>query len=244
MHGLPYTQNGTTGLNSVLIDPVSANMFLWWKATEAYTAADGTGTKITTDGTSIYSLKDLTTNSRHINQSTGAYQPLYKSSDNTFPYVKFNRTNSNFLGPISYTLDQPFTYYMVVRQVLWVNTYYLCDGYTQDTVVIDQQGTSPNLEFYAGSSQVVAGPAVGTWGLIAVCWNGANSLIKINNNTTYSCSLGTNASGGLNLSRRANAAYYPTWDLAEMLIYNTSHTFDTGFGIQTREYLRVKYGLF
>lgn len=240
---LPYSNFGSDAADVVTaLSLPTTGMFLWYKSDETYTAADGSGSKIATNDSSIYSLKDMSGNSRHCNQSNGSYQPKYFTNQVAgYPSFRFDG-GDDYMKTAAYTLTQPFTYYMVVKQITWTRTDYFFDALSNDYVCCDQQTASPILEFYAGGSPgYTSDLAVDSWGLLMIVFDGANSIIKVNDGTDVTGNIGTNNGNGLTLANRNGLGYAANIEFAEIAFYSGAHVAASGDGLQARTYFKNKY---
>lgn len=99
------------------------------------------------------------------------------------------------------TLNQPETIWLFFRQLTWVNTYYIFDGYTGSTGALIQYDASPELDAFAGKHSTHDPNAfLGTWNILKVTFNGVNSKLQVNDNTEITFDCGTANMGGFTLA--------------------------------------------
>ena len=117
------------------------NLRGWWDAALGITIATG-----------VSQWDDQSGNGNNLLQAVGVSQPTVTASAiNGRPGILFDGTNDNMTA--AFTLSQPFTIFMVARQVTWVSTRNFHDGITAaDSMLLQQFTASPNLRMFAGSS--------------------------------------------------------------------------------------------
>lgn len=166
-------------------------------ATKVATVAAWTGTP---DNTSVYSI-------------SAAYASVFFDGA------------AHFMKCTAFTLNQPETIYLVAKQVSWTINKYFFDGNTDDSAILYQSASTPNITAYAGTnSSENANLAVGTRGVIAVVFNGASSSLQVNQTTAITGNFGANNAGGFTLAKRAvAAAVFGNIQVYKILIFNTAH---------------------
>lgn len=174
--------------------------------------------------TGVSQWDDLSGNGNHPLQATGLDQPSYDPATGGITTDGIRQ----FMKTPAFTWNQPCTAYYVMRQIAWTNGDRLADGNADDTARVMQLGTTPDLQLYAGAGLTNSGLAVGADGVLAVVFNGASSLVKVNDNAAVAGDLGALNPGGLTLGRRGatalsfgNAIYY------EIALYSGAHDVET-----------------
>jgi len=175
----------------------------------------GWGQTVTDSGVSQWD--DISGNGRHLKQGTDANRPALQA-DGT---VLFNGT-SHFLKCDAFTLNQPTTVLMVVKQVSWTNVDIICDGNAAGTLYIYQVSSSPNINASSDNSVTTlglnGGLAVGAYGVACVVFNGASSSSLINLGTPVTGSVGTGNAGGFTLGARASGSASSNIQVAEVIL--------------------------
>jgi hypothetical protein len=155
--------------------------------------------------------------------------------------VLFNGV-SHYLKTAGFTLNQPETLYLVVRQKSWTASHYLTDGNASLTGVIYQYSTSPRLGLYAGSA--AAGNdslAIGAMGIVTAVFNGANSLLQVNAGAPATGNPGAGNMGALTLGALASSSNPANIQVGELLVYAAAH--DTNAIGRVLQCLADKWGI-
>lgn len=109
--------------------------------------------------------------------------------------------SDDFLKTGAFTLDQPLTSIMVVKQVTWTAGDVFISGVDgSNECQIGQRNASPELQLYAGT--LVAGNtglAVGSYGVASAVFNGASSRLQINLNTATTGNAGAQNMGAVTI---------------------------------------------
>ncbi len=191
-------------------------------AAPAFTPASLTSLKLwvksdtgITIATGVSQWDDLSGNGNHLVQATGASQPVVTASAiNGLPAITFDGVD-DFMQK-AFTLPQPVTIFMVVKEFTKRGNETFVDGFTANTGFVAQTGSTPaSLQSYGGSAgNFTQENTVGSFALLTVIFNGAYSAMQWNSAADVSGSAGTAAMGGLTVGGRggtgsffANAAY-------------------------------------
>lgn len=143
---------------------------------------------------------DYSGNARHLVQGVGTNQPAYAAGVFTFDGA------DNFMRA-TFTLNQAFTVVAVVMQESWTASDTLFDGNTGGSTQVYQNTASPNIGVYAGASiNSNPDPAVGSWAILSVGFNGASSLIQTNANAAVTGNAGAQNAGGLTIGARGGGS--------------------------------------
>lgn len=136
---------------------------------------------------------DQSGNGRNLVQGTAANRPTIQSDGSLI----FDGADDSLQA--LFTLNQPYSVYMVVRQLAWTANRYLLDGGTGNaTIIQDDLGVSPDLEIFAGTRlRPLSGPAIGTTAVVTAVFNGASSSLSLNNGTPITGAAGANNPGGV-----------------------------------------------
>lgn len=187
------------------------NMVAWFRKGMGQTDAGAGALSVWADQTGL--------GSRDYAQATGASQPAIQG-DGT---VLFDGT-SDFLKTPAFTLVQPYTRYLRLKQVSWSNVRYIADGNGLDTGNIHQGISSPIIRAYAGTSSAGNSDlAVGAWGSLAVVFNGASSVLQVGGGTPVTGNFGALGAGGLTLGASGIGITYGNIQVAEEIVYNVAH---------------------
>lgn len=176
-----------------------------------------------TVATGVSQWNDQSGNGRHLLQATGASQPA-KQADGS---ILFDGTDDS-LKCTGFTFNQPETIYMLFKQVSWTTNDNFFDGNADATGVLRQTsgGVSPNIEAFAGTvfgTTSHAGPAIGTYGICIVIFNGASSLLQTNNAAPDTGAGGANNMGGFTLGTRGTAAGWANIQVKEVILFAAAH---------------------
>lgn len=232
--------------------PPLTSLWGWWKADEAYTETSGTPTTlITTDGTAIGSLKDMSGNGRHMYQTTAANKPLYKTNQlNSLPIIR-GSDNTDFMDTTGAapTMDGTLSAYIVFK----------CTTYQTNAAIIGTDSASPNFILYQnGSSGDVdvtnasaattlrSNYSTGAFHLIGAVWNAGSTWYHAKDGgAAASAAVGANSGTGTVVRLLTfDGGNRFIGDIAEVLLYDVAHPNpDGGDGLTARKYLNQKYAL-
>ena len=200
-------------------------------ATDARAAADSVisaltpaawyrnATGVTESGGFASQWDDYSGNGRHLVQGTGTNQPAYSAGVLTFDGL------DNFMSA-AFVLPSPVTAVMVVKQVSWTANDRILDGYNVDTSIIRQDTASPQIEAWGGSSYTSNSSdlAVGARGIVLRVWNGASSVLRVNNGTEITDGSGTiSTTGGITLGARGGGgSEFSNIAVEEVVVFNSA----------------------
>ena len=133
--------------------------------------------------------------------------------------VLFNGTNEG--GTVATpTTTQPYTIYLVLKMVLWVNSdRVMDDGAVLNGKLLFMDGTTPNLTYYAGTT-VGNDPdlTIGTYGIQTMVFNGASSEIRTNLETAVVSDAGASNSSGITIGEAFNNTGESNVEIAYIII--------------------------
>lgn len=119
----------------------------------------------------------------------------------------------------TFTLDQPFTVYMVCTQLLWNSGDQLFDGADEYSTFVEQSGTTPDVKMNASSySAANSDMILNTKVILRVVFNGASSKIQVNEETAVSGNYGSDNAGGFTLGGAPNGNYGCRISVNEVII--------------------------
>lgn len=240
--------------------PPTTGLWGWWSAAEAYTQTSGTpSTLITTDGTAIGSLKDLSGNGRHFYQTTTAAKPAFKTNIvNGLP--SWRTANGDYMdttGNAPPGSPYDVSIYCVIKPSGFEqNAGVLCTNNDSSTYQIWSDNAASTGQWLArygnlsGASQAsLQTYANGSVAIMAISMKLSNKIYHAKNGGSALASTGnapsTPGGGGtvMRLCRFAGNGYF-IGDMCEMLFYTSYHgNMATGDGLAVRQYLNAKYNL-
>lgn len=192
------------------------NRAAWWRF----------NTGITLNGTAVSQWDDQTSNARHLKQSSGTSQPALQADGS----IRFLNSSGDvdFLKTDTFTQAQPFTVYLLMKQVTWNalgNNPRVFAGNTNDVTIMYQIGTTPNLRQYAGNAGADnANLALNTYGVVASVYNGASALTQVNTGTAATGSCGAQSMTAFTLAANGGGGSgYADIEVKEIILYSAAH---------------------
>ena len=146
---------------------------------------------------------DLTANNNDLVQtSADAAKPTFPDPNEGLLY---NGSAQSMKKAFAFT--QPEFIYAVIKQVTWTLNDVLWDGNSStERGYLRQTGNTPELSVYAGTASANNGNLpVDTWGIVKICFNGANSWFQIDDTAAISGNYGSHNMNGIN----TGASYVP-----------------------------------
>ena len=158
---------------------------------------------------------------RDLMQGVGTNQPAYSAGVLTFDGV------DNWMRPNTFVMASPVTVVMVVKQVSWTNDDRIMDGFNVDTSIIRQTTASPQIGAWGGTtySSNSSSLAVGSRGIVLRVWNGASSVLRVNNQAEITDGTGTiGTTGGVTIGARGGGgvADWANIALEEFVVFNSA----------------------
>lgn len=125
----------------------------------------------------------------------------------------------------AFTLNQPCTYYIVFKQITWTLSDNVVSGVGANCSIY-QGATTPALTLYAGAGAAEnTNLAVGSFGIAAAVFNGAGSVLQVNNTTATTGNTSTQNPGGLTLGAdNSGAANYSNVQVKELIAFASAHS--------------------
>lgn len=203
-------------------------------------------TPVTTDGDIIGKATDISGNSRPLLQAgVDGLKPLYKTNiQNGKSVARFDGSNDS-LQAAAFALTAPVWEVIVVCQRAWTINRNVCsEGTAGKEMQLYMQTASPRVTMYeTANGPTTTQLAVGSFGIVEMVWNGASSLIRVNNNSDITGNPGSHAIDGFTLSAGVGGAAQSQTDAGEVLIWsNTNPT--AGMRTALRNYLNAKWACF
>jgi peptidoglycan/xylan/chitin deacetylase (PgdA/CDA1 family)/head-tail adaptor len=132
-----------------------------------------------------------------------------------------------YLGISGLTLPHPVMIHMVLRNVSYTNNDVLIDGasYLTNMNQVRQSASNTTLRLYtaAGNSTTITCPALGTFFILRVYWNGADTYIQVNNGTkvTWAAAGSTDLNGFYIGSRGPGNGSYSNIEVKGLSVRNS-----------------------
>jgi hypothetical protein len=179
---------------------------------------------ITSAGGFVSQWADKSGNLRHLKQPAGTQQPVLESDGSIrFPGV------DEFLACDAFGINQPETVYLLCKEITWIDSGPLTDGSTLNSMLIQQTsggsgGVSPQLRLFAGSgTSSNTDLAIGDWGVISAVFNGAASILQINNSAPLTGDAGANNAGGFTVGSTATGTGFSNIQVKEVVLFQGAH---------------------
>jgi len=152
---------------------------------------------------------------------------LQLSQVNGYPSVRFDGTNDVLTK--TFTLDAPFNYFLVMKQISWTSNDDIICGGSGDNFSFFQRTSSPTMGIWKGDSSGFNNSdlSIGTWGIVQVrMGTGAGNEVGIKVNAGTMSSSGTNAPslarGGVTIAAHPGPNSFANVEFARILLYNTN----------------------
>lgn len=162
---------------------------------------------------------DVSGNGRHLLQATETNQPTLEADGSiTFDGV------DNYLKCDAFTLDQPETVYLLMKQVTWTVDEYFVDGNASQTGGLQTITATPSFRQNAGAVTAAnENLAVDAYGVVSAVFNGASSLSQVNLTASVAGDAGASNMGGFTLAARGTNTNFAHIQVKEVLIYAAAH---------------------
>jgi hypothetical protein len=178
---------------------------------------------ITVTGAGVSTWADKSGNARDLLQGTDASRPALQADGS----ILFDGVN-DFLKTAGFTFNQPETVYLLAKQVTFTAGEYVFDGNAGNDLSFNQTGASPTVTQYAGGGGDVNANTnwlIDTYAAIAIIFNGASSLIRVNNVTVSGGNPGAANAGGFTLgSNSSGTGGWSNIQAKESILYPGAHT--------------------
>lgn len=193
------------------------------------------GVGITVTGQGVSAWADQSGNGNNILQGTDANRALLQA-DNS---ILFDGV-SDFLQD-AFTLDQPFSRYLLFKQVTWTSDDFIVDGVAASALLV-QSGLTPALVMNAGNAGgSLTAIAVNTYGVDCQVFNGASSVHQQNTTTSGAFDAGAGNPGGITLGTNLAGSAYGHIQVKEVILFAAAHDAATRTAVIT--YLATVGGL-
>lgn len=165
---------------------------------------------------------DQSGNGNNLVQGTGGNQPAIQA-DNS---ILFDGAD-NFMAA-AFTLNQPTTAYLLYKGITWTSNDAVIDG-SSGRMAFLQTGISPNVRLFSGS----AGPqdnsvSLGAYAAYGCVFNGASSVLQVNNTSTAASDVGAENGGGVCVGSGQGGAFgWSNIQVKEVIVFASAHDADT-----------------
>lgn len=175
-------------------------------------------------GASVSQWDDQSGNVHPLKQGTGSAQPALQPDRS----VLFDGTQQ-FLACDPFTLNQPMTEYLAVKQISWTLNDVISDGNTDGTKYFYQSDVANKLRIFAGSALAPTDIPLAAYFAAANVYNGAASSYQINNGVMVSGNSGASNPGGYFLGCNGGAAnsHFANVQAKESILFSSAHASDT-----------------
>lgn len=171
------------GSSAGAFSPLALAPFAWWRVALGNVWQDTAGTvAATADGDPVGRVDDLSTNGRHLLQSTAAARPVLRTSAGKY-WLEFDGTDDRLR--VTWTaISQPVTRIGSLYQISWTVNDRVWDGGASNEAGIWQSGTTPNLTMANPSGTNLTNEVVGDWTVVTERLYGAGTLssVAVDNN--------------------------------------------------------------
>ena len=195
-------------------------------------------------GSPISAWADQSGLSNNLEQSgaDSAKPTLLTNQLNGYPAVVFDGV-ANTMRTANFGLAQPTTIFFIGKQITWTSGDSLFDGTIDNSGRLFQNSSSPRLDQYAGAFGANSSAlAIDTFALITCIFNGASSILQINDIAESTGNPGATAMGGFVLGSFATGATaFSNISVCEIVVQNVVASSDQRTLMKT--YATEKYGL-
>ena len=179
------------------------------------------GLGITVTGAGVSTWADQSGNGRDLLQGTDAARPTLQADGSILC-----DGIAQFIKCVGFTFNQPETVYVVFKAITFTDGDTIFDGNAGNDLRLFQVNPEPNLAGFAGSQfGTGAGPVTGVYGVVCAVYNGASSLVRVNNEAPVSGDSGAANGSGFTLGAFGNGATaWSNIQVKEVILFATAHT--------------------
>lgn len=133
----------------------------------------------------------------------------------------------------------------MLKQNSYTATDYIFDGNNTNLMGLTQAATDPNIRQNAGVNGTENGGfAKNTFRILTLIFNGASSLLQVDNTgTSITSNAGTNNPAGFTMGSRGDSSRFGNVTVLECIAYNAVHSAALQTSIRTDMASRHKYTL-
>ena len=173
---------------------------------------------ITEEGAGASVWADASGNGNDVLQGTDANRPLIEP-DGT---ILFDGVDQFMQA--TFTLNQPFTFYALLRQISWTTNDQLWSG-IDATVSLFQISVSPTVALFAGSAAAANNQLIlNTYFPVAAVFNGNNSSLKVGSGGKTTGAIGGSNPGGVTLGSSNVPSVYSNVQYKEIAVFLGVHS--------------------
>jgi peptidoglycan/xylan/chitin deacetylase (PgdA/CDA1 family) len=184
--------------------------FLWYDA--------GDVSNITKDaGTGEVSLhKNKNTENVPLIGSGGATTYPIWAVDNS---ITLDGINDYLVTNPGVGINQPTTIFALIKPLTWGGNATLIDGKNTNSGLLRQRTTTPNVAVYAGTaySNESANLTLNEWHIVRIVFNGANSVLQVDDNAPITGNFGATNMNGITLGSTASLTLPASFAYKELL---------------------------
>lgn len=214
----------------------------WYTAVPAYCFTDAGGTTAAGDADPVYVWHDRSGNDRHFSQSTLALRMILYSLGGG-RYCNTSDGVDDFYQAL-FTLSQPAHVFGVLSQDVWVSYGTIWDGGTGNRMRLFQNGTSPQLNLFAGSGVTNDNTdlTVGTFARVEALYSGAASTLQVGSGVAATGNPGPASPDGFTIGAFGTGGIAPS-GCSFMELVGTSEEITGADLTALRNYLDTNNGL-
>ena len=179
---------------------------------------------------------DLTSYGHDLIQADTNYSPTWSATGLLFD------GSDDFIKADAFTSNQPTTVYLVAKQITWTSGDYLIDGNTSDDNALICSSSEANIWMWAGAYGGYRDATLGTWFIITAQYNGASSMLQLNNADSTVADASTNNAGGFTLGGAAGSSGAANIEVKAVIVRNFADDYATRQAIKV--YLNNKYSIY
>ena len=208
--GVPYTAAGQISLSDTSVSgPPAANLEIHYQF--------NTGITVAGQGVSVWA--DQSGAGRDLLQGTDANRP----SEEVDGSILFDGI-ATFLASAGFTWNQPETVYLLAKQVTWTTNEYIFDANSNTFGTLRQRTASPRVSIQANLTVAENSDWIlDTYAAVCCVFNGAGSLIQVDNNTPTTGDAGLQNMGGIVLGANTAGTIFSNIQVKEVLGYSVAH---------------------
>lgn len=182
---------------------------------------------VTTDGDGVTNWADQDSNVGDLFAESATRSPALITNGNpggNGDAIEFDGNANRAKVTGGFTFNQPETIYLVLRANAWAVNDTFVDGNILIAMQFLQSPTTPTVRIRSVTSLVADNSdlSLNTWGIYCLIFNGANSSIRLNNNTKTTGNPGSVNAEGLTVGSAQNNTSFANFRVARILGYDTA----------------------